>query len=84
MSLRLSTAGYPRRTNDDQTGVDRQERICREIAERRGLTIDPAHVFVDNSRSAWSRGRKRPGWDQLLERAQRRPPSRTSSTASTG
>ncbi|WP_331743952.1 recombinase family protein (plasmid) [Streptomyces sp. NBC_01136] len=58
--------------DDDQTGVDRQERICREIAERRGLTIDPAHVFVDNSRSAWSRGRKRPGWDQLLERAQRR------------
>ncbi|MEH0545424.1 recombinase family protein [Streptomyces sp. B21-105] len=57
--------------DDDQTGVDRQERICREIAERRGLTIDPAHVFVDNSRSAWSRGRKRPGWDQLLERAQR-------------
>ncbi|GAA2064427.1 hypothetical protein GCM10009801_09030 [Streptomyces albiaxialis] len=58
--------------DDDQTGVDRQERICREIAERRGLVIDPAHVFVDNSRSAWSRGRKRPGWDQLLERAERR------------
>lgn len=58
--------------DDDQTGVDRQERICREIAERRALTIDPAHVFVDNSRSAWSRGRRRPGWDELLERAQRR------------
>ncbi|MHC0433837.1 recombinase family protein [Streptomyces sp. O3] len=58
--------------DDDQTGVDRQERICREIAERRGLVIDPAHVFVDNSRSAWSRGRKRPGWDQLLEHAERR------------
>ncbi|MGV9576688.1 recombinase family protein [Streptomyces sp. NPDC003509] len=58
--------------DDDQTGVDRQERICREIAERRGLAIDPAHVFVDNSRSAWRRDRKRPGWDQLLEHARRR------------
>ncbi|MFJ6212067.1 recombinase family protein [Streptomyces sp. NPDC092296] len=52
--------------DDDQTGVDRQERICREIAERRGLVIDPRHVFVDNSRSAWRRNRKRPGWDELL------------------
>ncbi|MFD0210005.1 recombinase family protein [Streptomyces hirsutus] len=58
--------------DDDQTGVDRQERICREIADRRGLVIDPAHVFVDNSRSAWSRKRKRPGWDRLLEEARNR------------
>ncbi|MFD4751830.1 recombinase family protein [Streptomyces sp. NPDC058426] len=58
--------------DDDQTGVDRQERICREIADRRGLAIDPSHVFVDNSRSAWRRNRKRPGWDQLLERARHR------------
>ncbi|EFL00964.1 recombinase [Streptomyces sp. SPB78] len=58
--------------DDDQTGVDRQERICREIAERRGLAIDPAHVFVDNSRSAWSRKRKRPGWEQLLDGARDR------------
>lgn len=55
--------------DDDQTGVDRQERICREIAERRGLAIDPRHVYVDNSRSAWRRNRKRPGWDELLEAA---------------
>ncbi|CAG7649446.1 recombinase family protein [Actinacidiphila bryophytorum] len=58
--------------DDDQTGVDRQERICREIAERRGLVINPAHVFVDNSRSAWSRRRKRPGWDRLLDDARER------------
>lgn len=58
--------------DDDQTGVDRQERICREIAERRGLVINPAHVFVDNSRSAWSRKRKRPGWDRLLDDARDR------------
>lgn len=58
--------------DDDQTGVDRQERICREIAERRGLVIKSEHVYVDNSRSAWSRKRKRPGWDRLLEHARDR------------
>lgn len=57
--------------DDDQTGVDRQERICREIAERRGLVIDQAHVYVDNSRSAWRRKRKRPGWDEMLEQARK-------------
>lgn len=58
--------------DDDQTGVDRQERICREIAERRGFAVNQAHVFVDNSRSAWSRKRKRPGWDELLRAARER------------
>ncbi|WP_254876557.1 hypothetical protein [Streptomyces sp. CAI-85] len=50
-----------RADDDDQTGVDRQECICREIADRRGFVIDPAHVSVDNSRSAWSCKRKRTG-----------------------
>ncbi|MFB7558133.1 recombinase family protein [Streptomyces brevispora] len=75
-----STAGEPaaiycrisQADDDDQTGVGRQERICREIAERRGLVIDPTHIFVDNSRSAWSRKRKRPGWDRLLGDARKR------------
>jgi DNA invertase Pin-like site-specific DNA recombinase len=52
--------------DDDQTGVDRQERICREVADRLGVRVDPRHVFVDNSRSAWQRNRKRKGWDGLL------------------
>jgi len=55
--------------DEDQTGVERQERICREVAERLGLVIAPAHVFVDNNRSAWKRNRKRKGWDALLELA---------------
>jgi DNA invertase Pin-like site-specific DNA recombinase len=58
---RISQAG-----DDDQTGVDRQERICREVAERLGARV--ADVFVDNNRSAWRRNRKRPGWDALLVR----------------
>ncbi|MFI0817236.1 recombinase family protein [Streptomyces sp. NPDC021098] len=53
--------------DDDQTGVDRQERICREIAERLGLVVPPSLVFVDNNRSAWRRDRKRPGWDTMLK-----------------
>ncbi len=53
--------------DEDQTGVDRQERICRQIAERLGLVVDRTHVFVDNNRSAWQRNRKRAGWDALLE-----------------
>ncbi|WP_162839489.1 MULTISPECIES: recombinase family protein [Frankia] len=51
--------------DEDQTGVDRQERICREVVRRLGLRV--AHVFVDNNRSAWKRDRKRKGWDRLLE-----------------
>lgn len=55
------------RTRDkDQTGVDRQEKICRAIARRLGLKVAKAHVFVDNNRSAWQRDRKRPQWDELL------------------
>ncbi|MGH7106223.1 MAG: recombinase family protein, partial [Acetobacteraceae bacterium] len=55
--------------DEDQTGVERQERISRDVAERLGLLISPRHVFVDNNRSAWKRDRKRPGWNKLLEAA---------------
>jgi site-specific DNA recombinase len=53
--------------DEDQTGVDRQERLCREVAERLGLVVVPECVFVDNNRSAWQRNRHRLGWDGLLE-----------------
>jgi site-specific DNA recombinase len=53
--------------DEDQTGVDRQERLCREVADRLGLVIVAGCVFVDNNRSAWQRNRNRPGWDALLE-----------------
>lgn len=55
----------------DQTGVERQERICREIATRLGLVVSAVRVFVDNNRSAWSRSRKRDGWNAMLEAARR-------------
>lgn len=55
--------------DDDQTGVDRQERICRDVADRLGLVVPPEQVFVDNNRSAWKRNRIRKGWDALLKAA---------------
>jgi DNA invertase Pin-like site-specific DNA recombinase len=54
-------------TDEDQTGVDRQERICREVAERLRLQVASGKAYVDNNRSAWQRDRKRKGWDALLE-----------------
>ncbi|MEU0437660.1 recombinase family protein [Streptomyces sp. NPDC006290] len=55
--------------DEDQTGVDRQERICREIAERLQLGVESAHIYVDNNRSAWqrNRNRKRLGWEEMLQ-----------------
>lgn len=52
--------------------VDRQEADCRKLADRLGWPISEQHVYQDNSRSAWQRSRKRPGWDQLLQAIERR------------
>lgn len=47
--------------------VERQEADCRELASRLGWQVSEAHVFPDNSRSAWQRNRKRPQWDAMLK-----------------
>jgi len=52
--------------DQDQTQVDRQERICAGTAERLGLTVADDHRYVDNNRSAWKRNRRRPGWDAMI------------------
>lgn len=52
--------------DDDQTKVLDQERISRDLAAGRGLTVAPGAVYCDNNRSAWQRNRKRPGWDRML------------------
>lgn len=49
---------------DDTTNVDDQETRGRKVADNRGWRV--AAVYKDNSRSAWQRTRKRPGWDQML------------------
>lgn len=46
--------------------VERQEGDCRQLADRLAWPVSDAHVYHDNSRSAWQRTRKRPGWDQML------------------
>ncbi|MUL39592.1 hypothetical protein FZ103_00085 [Streptomonospora sp. PA3] len=46
--------------------VERQEADSRELAARLGWPVSDAHVYRDNSRSAWQRNRKRPGWDRML------------------
>jgi DNA invertase Pin-like site-specific DNA recombinase len=51
----------------DTTKVDDQARQCREVAERNGWKV--AEVYTDNSKSAWKRNRKRPGWDAMLAAA---------------
>lgn len=50
----------------DTVKVDDQERLCRKVARQRGWSVADRHVFKDNSRSAWQRNRKRPGWDAML------------------
>jgi DNA invertase Pin-like site-specific DNA recombinase len=46
--------------------VERQESDCRQLAERLDWPVSDAHVYPDNSRSAWQRNRKRPQWDRML------------------
>lgn len=44
--------------------VERQEADARLLAEQRGWTV--TDVYTDNNKSAWSRNRRRPGWQNLL------------------
>lgn len=53
----------------DQTSVERQERICRDIVADLRLVLAAGRVFIDPNRSAWKRNRSRPGWDSLLDAA---------------
>jgi site-specific DNA recombinase len=61
------------RISDDRKGtgqkVEDQEKDCRELAERLGLTVTDDLVFVDNDISAMQstrRGKRRRRWDDLL------------------
>lgn len=46
-------------------GVDRQERLCRELAKSRGF--DVTEVIVDNDVSAFRSAHPRPGFERLME-----------------
>lgn len=49
----------------DALGVERQVKLCRELAERDGW--DVTEVLVDNDVSAYDTKRRRPAFEQLLE-----------------
>jgi site-specific DNA recombinase len=61
----LRTAIYLRISEDrrDGAGVERQEKECRELADRLGWQV--VEVFTDNDISAYS-GKHRPGYEKLL------------------
>lgn len=69
--LTKTAAIYTRISKDKEgreVGVQRQERLCRELAESLGLSV--VAVFSDNDISASRRSRKpRPGYEELLRRA---------------
>jgi site-specific DNA recombinase len=50
---------------DDQLGVKRQERLCRELADRLGWSV--VEVFADNNLSAFKRGKRRPAFAGMVE-----------------
>ena len=50
----------------DTTHVDEQEQVCRRLLPP-AATVAYQHVYKDNSRSAWRRDRRRPGWEALVE-----------------
>lgn len=64
MSAAVIYARISKDDRGDHLGVDRQEKACRELAERRGLTV--LDVLVDNDISA-SKGKRRPAFERLVE-----------------
>lgn len=57
----------------DTTKVEDQERLCRELCAQREWTVvegmgypEQNGAYVDNSRSAWQRSVRRPGWEAML------------------
>lgn len=50
--------------------IETQVADCRKVAERNGWTV--AEVHKDPSLSAWKRGVRRPGWENLLDRMKNR------------
>ncbi|HVF53164.1 MAG TPA: recombinase family protein [Actinomycetota bacterium] len=65
-ALPNAAAIYCRISQDDGAalGVKRQEKDCRELAERRGWPV--GHVYVDNDISAY-KSRRRPEYEAMLE-----------------
>jgi DNA invertase Pin-like site-specific DNA recombinase len=72
MSDRARQVGVYCRISDDregrELGVERQERLCRDLAAKSGDTV--IEVYVDNDLSAWSARRARPDFARMLADAE--------------
>lgn len=55
----------------DLEKVEYQVELCQTYAASRGLSVSQAHVYLDNSLSAWKKRVRRPAWEQLMEAAER-------------
>ncbi|PWR12106.1 hypothetical protein DKT68_03830 [Micromonospora acroterricola] len=55
----------------DTVKVDEQELVCRRLAHARNWAVDPRHVYIDNSVSAWKHTVRRKGWEAMLEAIKR-------------
>lgn len=66
--LAISAAAIYCRLSQDRTGeslgIDRQEQLCRGLADDKGWTV--AEVYVDRDLSAYS-GKRRPDYERLLD-----------------
>ncbi|MGO9027215.1 MAG: recombinase family protein, partial [Acidimicrobiales bacterium] len=69
----MRAAIYTRISRDpdsDSWSPDRQEILCRQLAEVRGDAVIE-QVFTDRGASAWNPQAKRPGWEALKESVRR-------------
>ena len=55
--------------NNDSASPERQETLCRQLAEAREMTV--VKVYTDRGASAWQRKAKRPGWEALRASVER-------------
>ncbi len=60
----------PDNEDDETEKTDRQLLDCLREVERRGARL--GRVLRDDNKSAWQRNRKRPGWDELVDRLKNR------------
>src|SRR5262245_19566511 len=62
-----ATAIYCRLSQDrtgESLGIERQEQLCRKLADEKGWTV--TEVYIDRDISAYS-GRRRPSYDRMVD-----------------
>lgn len=52
--------------------VEHQIDLCTEYAQRVGLPTNPAHIYAEDTLSAWKKNVVRPKWNAMMEAVERR------------